>query len=423
MKKEKAGIVIGIAAAVALCGLGIGFREQIISVFSGENNSEERVYVEQISNMNTVISGMSSRFNGVVETQDVFELKADSSRKISEIHVAVGDIVEEGQILVTYDVSELKLQIEQADLEVESIKNDIANERKQIELLTQQMASLPAEAQFTYSAEIQNINNSISQKEYDLKSKQLEIDKLKTQINNSTVKSEAAGTVKSVNESGVDEMGNTAPLISILQSGDYRIKGRIDEQNVWSITEGQTVIIRSRVEENQTWTGTITKIDTENPEQNNNNNYGEEQGIQASKYPFYIELDSSDGLILGQHVYIDFGEGETEEKEGVWLYSYYIVQEEDTAYVWAANKKDRLEKRIVELGEYDAELDQYQIVSGLTEDDYIAWPMEGLYEGVAVVTNIEDENWNYEENNDNDVYDEFHTSEEYDESLEGTEWY
>ena len=72
------------------------------------------------------------------------------------------------------------------------------------------------------------------------------------------------------------------------------------------------------------------------------------------------------------------------------------------------------------VGEYDADMDQYQIISGLTEDDYIAWPMDGLYEGVATVTNIEDENWNYEtdENLDTDMDDYMDT-----EAVEGTEWY
>ena len=35
----------------------------------------------------------------------------------------------------------------------------------------------------------------------------------------------------------------------------------------------------------------------------------------------------------------------------------------------------------------------YQILSGITEEDYICWPMEGLYEGVATVTNVEDQYW------------------------------
>lgn len=419
MNKKKIGIVVGSVALIVLCGIGIGFRSQIASVFSGGNNAEERVYVESVASINGTTTGTVSRFNGVVETQDVFEIKADSSRKISEIHVSVGDVVEKEQVLVTYDLSDLKLQVEQANLEVESIKNDIANEKKEIELLEQQMASLPAEEQFTYQAEIQNIRNSISQKEYDLKSKQLEIDKVKTQINHSTIKSEVEGTVKSISEKGMDDMGNSLPLISILQEGDYRIKGSIDEQNVWSINEGDAVFIRSRVDDTQIWKGTITKIDTENAEQNSNNDYGNEQ-VQASKYPFYVSIDSSEGLILGQHVYIELGEEEEETKDGIWLYGFYIVQEEDRAYVWASNSKNRLEKRTVELGEYNADMDQYEILSGLTEEDMIAWPMDGLYEGVTTVTNMEEENWNYE---DHDTNDEFDVSDEYDESLEGTEWY
>ena len=426
MSKKKIGIVIGIIVVIVVCGIGIGFRENIAQIFSRGNTSEERVYVEQIASMNGQVSGMTSRFNGVVETQDVYEVKVDSSRKIDKVHVKVGDEVEEGQTLVTYDSSDLELQLDQANLEKESILNDIAGEEAQIALLTQQMANLSEEEKFTYNTQIQNIQNAISQKKYDLESKQLEIDKIKKQINHSTVKSEVNGTVKAINERGVDEMGNSAPFMSILQSGDYRIKGSIDEQNIWSIAEGQSVIIRSRVDANKTWTGVISKIDTENVQQNTNNMYGEGEVMMASKYPFYIELENSEGLILGQHVYIELDEGQTEVKEGLWLYSFYIVQEEDSAFVWTANSKNKLEKRKVDLGEYDAELDQYQILSGLTEEDYIAWPMEGLYEGVTTVTNIEEENWNYqvEEGIDTDMNMESVEDEYWDtETVEGTEWY
>ena len=44
----------------------------------------------------------------------------------------------------------------------------------------------------------------------------------------------------------------------------------------------------------------------------------------------------------------------------------------------------------MELGEYDENMGQYEILSGLTEEDLIAFPMEGLYEGVTAVTNAEE---------------------------------
>ena len=41
---------------------------------------------------------------------------------------------------------------------------------------------------------------------------------------------------------------------------------------------------------------------------------------------------------------------------------------------WADNGKGKLEKRTVELGEYDEGMDLYEITSGLELTDSIAWP-------------------------------------------------
>ena len=164
---------------------------------------------------------------------------------------------------------------------------------------------------------------------------------------------------------------------------------------------------------------------------------GEDSSMSSSDYSFFVSVDDIDGLMLGQHVLIELDEGQTEEKEGIWLYSGYIAFDDiesseleslsgstesmeegsemlfdlegDTEsfwdyepgmemlstenmddwgypYVWADDGNGRLEKRDVELGEYDMELDQYEILSGLSEDDLIAFPMEGLYEGIKTVT-------------------------------------
>ena len=111
----------------------------------------------------------------------------------------------------------------------------------------------------------------------------------------------------------------------------------------------------------------------------------------SNSYPFYVELDSDDDLMLGQHVYLEKDEGQLENREGLWLTSYYIVQEDgQDPYVWTAGKHDKIEKRKVTLGEYDEKLDQYQITDGLTEDDYIAYPEDSIVEGEKVTRNIQD---------------------------------
>lgn len=391
MSKKKVGILVGTVIVIAaLGGTGFYFRQDIKDMipFLQDGSSEDKVYVERVSKVMNQYSGVSNRYNGVVESQDSYEVTVDSGRTIDEIHVAVGDVVEVDQVLVTYDTSDIRTQIAQANLEIESINYEINSDQKQIDTLTQECAQATEEDKFSYQIQIQNLQNSIAQKQFDLESKQLDISKYQSQIANSTVKSKFAGVVKEINEKGVDANGNSAPFMTILQTGEYRVKGSIDEQNVWMLTDGQSVVIRSRVDESKTWKGTITLVDTENPGQGNSDSYyvSDSDGQMASKYPFYIELESAEDLILGQHVYIELDEGQEEVKEGLWLYNYYIVQDEDTPYVWVANDKNRLEKCYIELGEYDADMDEYEIVSGLSETDYITWPMQGLYEGVTTVT-------------------------------------
>ena len=66
---------------------------------------------------------------------------------------------------------------------------------------------------------------------------------------------------------------------------------------------------------------------------------------------------------------------------------------DSSPYVWAANGRDRLEKRGVSRGEYDAERGEYQVISGLKESDYIAFPMDGLTAGMH--TQVYEDNSGY----------------------------
>ena len=114
-------------------------------------------------------------------------------------------------------------------------------------------------------------------------------------------------------------------------------------------------------------------------------------GEQSTNYPFYIELATSSGLMLGQHVFIELDNGQTEEKEGLWLTESYLVTEDNDTYVWVKNDKDRLEKRSVQIGDYDSDLMEYQILSGLNDTDCIAWPTGILKEGMpCIVSSVSD---------------------------------
>ena len=357
-------------------------------------------------------------------------------------------MVKEGDPLFEYDMEDLKAELAQAQLDLEGMQNEITDYRAQIEQLNKERNAASSDEKYQYTADIQEKENSIKQSEYNIESKKTEMQKKQERIDNAVVTSKLAGVVKSINESGSDPMsGEEAAYMTILAVGDFRVKGTVSETNVQMLSEEQPVILRSRIDEEQTWNGTISKIDTQNQIENQNDYmYDSGSGAEkATKYPFYIALDSTDGLMLGQHLFIELDQGQAEKKEGIWLFEGYIMREQEAgeeadlqetaetaetgaedlgeedlapeeaiedetgedmeeeetgetgeeldlgkAYVWAADARNKLQKRVVELGEYDAELGQYEILSGLSEDDYIAFPMEGLYEGVTAVTNAEE---------------------------------
>lgn len=393
MSKKKVGIIIGAVVVVAAIATGGLYFSGVLG--KGEGSSSDKVYVESVSTiMGAGISG-NNRYSGVIEPQESWDVNKDDNRTIAEVFVEVGDEVTEGAQLFSYDVEELELQIEQQKLEIEGIDNEISDYNSQIADLQKEKASAPADQQLDYTTRIQSLQTSIKQSEYNRKSKEAEMEKTKKSMENSIVTSKIAGVVKSINDNNdSDEYGNRTAYMTILATGEYQVKGAVNEQNRGMISEGLPVIVRSRVDEELTWSGRITKVDTENTISNNNNGYytdSSDEMTTSSKYPFYVALDSMDGLILGQHVYIELDMGlQPVEKEGVWLYSYYIVMDDENPYVWTSNGRDKLEKRAVELGEYDENMDQYEIKSGLTEEDLIAFPMPGLYEGVTTVTNPEE---------------------------------
>ena len=93
----------------------------------------------------------------------------------------------------------------------------------------------------------------------------------------------------------------------------------------------------------------------------------------SSKYPFYVELESTDGLLLGQHVYMELDMGE-EESSALSIGSFFVCYDDSgNTYVWA-EKGGKLEKRPVTLGQYNPMTDTVEILSGLSDSDYIAFP-------------------------------------------------
>lgn len=394
MKKKisKKAVIIGASVLGALIIGGVGIWYGI----TGGVSDKDKVYVSSVGEITGVgsLSGLQNRYAGIVESQETTNIEKDSDTQVKEILVNVGDKVEVGTELFTYDVEELKTKLAEAQLALEKSQNEIESHKKQISELEAAKAGLSADAQFATTVEIQGLQTDIRTEEYNYATKQKEMESIQKSIDNATVKSEMEGVIKSINKGDSSEdMDSSGSFITILATGSYRIKGTVSEQNIYSMAEGDEVIVRSRVDDSVTWKGKIDKIDQDNKITSSGGMYDDASSDDSTnsastKYPFYITLEDTEGLLMGQHVYIELNVGQTEEKEGIWLDAGFIVQEEDSAYVWVSNNKERLEKRVVTLGEFNEEMYTYQITDGLAIDDYIAYPMENLEEGMPTTTEI-----------------------------------
>lgn len=377
---KKTKIIILISACLLIVVIGIYF------LFSKGNNNQN-IYVQKVS---TIIgsSYTENRYSGVVESSETVDINQDGNKSITDMYVKAGQKVSKGDKLFSYDTTEAANSIAQKKLDIEAQNNEIQAQNNTI-------ADYKAELnkggdKVEIQARINDASYAIRQAQNTIKTTQTEIEQLNKQIENSTVLSTIDGIIKEVNkDGGTDESGNQKPLVSITQTTDFRVKGSISEMG--TISEGTSVIVRSRVNEDQIYKGTITKVETD-PQSNSNNNFnGADSSESASKYPFYVSLDNNKGLMLGQHVYIEADNGQSTKKKGIWLDASFIVSDDNgNSYVWVS-ERGKLKKRKVELGKTDEETFATKIKSGLSVDDYIAWADDSYSEGMKTTTEYQTE--------------------------------
>ncbi|MBQ2604114.1 MAG: biotin/lipoyl-binding protein [Acutalibacteraceae bacterium] len=374
MKKAVITVIV-IVLVLAIGGAGYFF---LLPQLNGTADIGNIAYVASVDNLMHGFYFTSNRYSGVVETQEVIAVEADYDKKVKTTFVKEGDPVKNGDKLFEYDIDEMQIQLDQYQLDIEQYTSEIKAYNDQIASLEREKKTATANRQLTINNEIDSIRLNIKKTEYSKDTTTRNIEKTKRSLANNVVVSTVNGVIQSVNDP------QAKGYVTITSNGDYRIKAIISEQNIGEFGVGQRIIIRSRLDDTITWGGEVSIIDTAKPIIDNGTSI-------VTKYPVYIELDTAENLMVGQHVTIeaDLGIDET-PKEGVWVDDYYICDADSSPYVWAEGGDGKLAKRTVVLGEYDKDSMKYEITSGLTLEDKIAMPEERLFEGMKVTYNQDD---------------------------------
>ena len=336
------------------------------------------VYVQSVRQLMSYSGlGAADRFGGMVVSEFVAEVEKDSDKTVAELLVEEGQDVKEGQALFSYDTEELQLTLDKQKLELEQMQSSIEGYEKQIKQLEKESNKVSGTDKLQFTVQIQTTQIDLKETQLKMKTKEAEVKKSEQILEHAEVVSPVTGRVQAIQESGTDANGEPAPYITIQKSGAYRIKGILGELQRGSITEGSKLRILSRTDPKAMWTGTVSLVDLENPIKDRNQGMGMDgdEMSHASKYPFYVKLDSTEGLIMGQHVYLEPDSGDSHSFQ-VAVDGAFLVQEGDSAYVWAESGRGKLEKRAVTLGQYNENLNVYEVLEGLSPEDYIAFPDE-----------------------------------------------
>ena len=374
-----------------LAGLGYG-GWYAYNTYLAQTPQEGTVYVQSVSVITGVgPAGQRNRYSGVVEAKNVVKLDPDKDLTVKECFVAAGDKVVKGQRLFSYDVESMQIAFEQLQLDILGLENGIQTGEAKVESLKKKLATVKEFKKYEIQMDIQTEELEVRKKQYELSGKTKQAEDMEEALKNTVVYSPVTGTVRSVktgDSSGQDYYsygGSTedTAYITIVAGNDYCVKGTVSEQTIHTLQEGMDVRILSRVDDS-IWPGRIYKINTEETKQNGSRYYYYDSGSgeQASKYDFFVELDNNEGLLMGQHVYIELGSGADQESDALLLPLYYVVENEGQPFVYAADGENRIEKRTVTLGDQDEENGTVAILDGLSYLDRIAFPDETVQVGM-----------------------------------------
>lgn len=213
----------------------------------------------------------------------------------------------------------------------------------------------------------------------DKRKAEFELEEMKKVSENGVVSATVNGVVKKVGNKDNPPTDGTPFLIVSGSEGLY-VKGSISELMLDEVEVGQTVYANSW-ESGMSFEATITEISTY-PEENSNV-WGGDGNPNVSYYPYTAYIENTQGLKNGENVQLTL-ESNEENFNSIYLEKAYVREENGKSYVLKADENDRLVKQYVVTGK-TLWGQAVEIVSGLNEDDRIAFPYgKNVKEGVKV---------------------------------------
>lgn len=233
---------------------------------------------------------------------------------------------------------------------------------------------------------IKEKRREITNLQHDLKQANLDLEKAKRALENSTVLSTMEGQVSSLIDLDT-ALAENKPLLIVSGEQQYYVSGTISEAWLGSVNVGDTVTVNSWMT-GQTYSAQIVSI-SDYPADQEGGYYGGESNPNSSSYEFTAVIQNPDSsLTANDYNYVDITMDvqDTTSAEGLYLQRPYLREDDSGFYVMKAGKNNRLVKQYVLVGKAIWGGQNMEIKSGLTYEDFVAFPYGAdVKEGVRVV--------------------------------------
>lgn len=229
---------------------------------------------------------------------------------------------------------------------------------------------------------IKETKREITNLQHELKMAQLELDKAKKTLENSTVTSTVEGQVRSLLDIDTAVMEGK-PFMVVSGAQQYYISGALNENLLGSVNVGDTVSAMCWMN-NMTYQAQIVSISDYPLDDNNYYYYGSNVNPNSSNYEFVAVIDTPDDTLqTGYGVEITLELNANASIDAFYLSRPYFREDSSGYYVMLAGKDNRLKKQYVQLGKPAPwGGNDLEIISGLTQEDFLAFPYGDAKEGV-----------------------------------------
>lgn len=210
-------------------------------------------------------------------------------------------------------------------------------------------------------------DRQLEQMELQLRQAELAYETIGYELSNGVVTAKIDGVVKTLREPD-EALAANEPVLLLSGGGGYYVEALMSELELGQMQIGDEVTVVSW-ESGVALTGAITAI-SDYPK--TDGWYWSSGNSNVSHYPFTVFLDEDSNLRENEYVSVRFST-DADTAAGVFLEKPFIRTENGRSYIYVQAADGTLEKRFVQTGR---ELwgSYVELLTGLTEDDYIAFP-------------------------------------------------